>query len=291
MASRRVKATAGIKRRKTRDRESKGIKSIEVGYRVLLAVQRGPGSVQLSEIAKRAQLGSGAVHNYLASLVRTGLVEQEGRGLYRLGPSAFALSLTSFTQLNGFDVLKNEARTLYDLTGQSTAVSVWSQGGPVSVFTQRADNLGAVEFRSGLIPMLRSAVGMVFAAYLPASMTSELIADELSGTTRRLGATDVIEKARKAVLPKGYAYFARSEESYYVLAAPVWTQDGRIAFVLSLLSRDPKTDPSVDRSSLVHLIECVRRASLFLSGTAASGPRSEFSQPSNFRPVVASSGG
>jgi DNA-binding MarR family transcriptional regulator len=68
-------------RRKTRERESKGIKSIEVGYRVLLAVQRGPGSVQFSEIAKRAQLGSGAVHNYLASLVRTGLVEQEGRGL------------------------------------------------------------------------------------------------------------------------------------------------------------------------------------------------------------------
>jgi DNA-binding IclR family transcriptional regulator len=281
MASRRVKATASIKRRKTRERESKGIKSIEVGYRVLLAVQRGPGSVQLSEIAKRAQLGSGAVHNYLASLVRTGLVEQEGRGLYRLGPSAFALSLTSFTQLNGFDVLMNEARTLYDLTGQSTAVSVWSQGGPVSVFTQRADNLGAVEFRSGLIPMLRSAVGMVFAAYLPASMTSELIGDELAGTTRRLG----------AVVPRGYAYFARSEESYYVLAAPVWTQDDRIAFVLSLLSRDPKTDPSVNRSSLAHLIECVRRASLFLGGTAASGPRSEFSQPSNLRPVVASSGG
>ncbi len=82
-------------------------------------------------------------------------------------------------------------------------MSVWSQGGPVSVFTQRADNLGAVEFRSGLIPMLGSAVGMVFAAYLPASMTSDLIAQELSGTTRRLGATDFIEKARNAVLPKG----------------------------------------------------------------------------------------
>src|ERR1700760_4691121 len=104
MASRRVKAPGSIKRRKTRERESKGIKSIDVGYRVLLAVQRGPGSVQLSEIAKRAELGMGAVHNYLASFVRTGLVEQESRGLYRLGPSAFALSLSSFAQLNGVEV-------------------------------------------------------------------------------------------------------------------------------------------------------------------------------------------
>src|ERR1700730_11178630 len=99
MASSRVKPTARIKRRTTRERESKGIKSIEFGYRVLLAVQGGPGSVQLSEIAKRAQLGSGAVHNYLASLVRTGLVEQEGRGLYRLGAGGFWLLRTSFTQL------------------------------------------------------------------------------------------------------------------------------------------------------------------------------------------------
>ena len=247
--------------------------------------------MQLSEIAKRAQLGSGAVHNYLASLVRTGLVEQGGRGLYRLGPSAFALSLTSFTQLNGFDVLKNEARTFTISLARARLCPFGARADQCRFLPNERTIWGAVEFRSGLIPMLRSAVGMVFAAYLPASMTSELIGDELAGTTRRLGATDFIEKARKAVVPRGYAYFARSEESYYVLAAPVWTQDDRIAFDLSLLSRDPKTDPSVNRSSSGHLIECVRRASLFLGGTAASGPRSEFSQPSNLRPVVASSGG
>ena len=61
-------------------RQAKGIQSIEVGYRVLIAVQRGPAPVQLSEVAKRAGLSTGATHNYLVSLARTGLVEQEGRG-------------------------------------------------------------------------------------------------------------------------------------------------------------------------------------------------------------------
>jgi DNA-binding IclR family transcriptional regulator len=227
-----------------------------------------------------------AVHNYLASFVRTGLVEQEGRGLYRLGPSAFALSLTSFAQLNGVEIAKTEARTLHDLTGQSTTVSVWSQGGPVSVYTERADNLGGAEFRSGLIPILQSGVGLIFAAYLPSSTTLNLIADELSGAARRSGAREFIEKARKAVLPKGYAYYARKEESYHVLAAPIWTQDDRIAFVLSLLSRDPRTDPMVDGSSLSYLNECAKRASLFLAGTSASGPRSEFRRPDQLTGAV-----
>jgi DNA-binding IclR family transcriptional regulator len=147
---------------------------------------------------------------------------------------------------------------------------MWDDAAVLEEDSPRGSASRRLKFRSGLIPMLRSAVAMVFAAYLPASMTSELIADELAGTSRRLGSTDFIEKARKAAVPRGYACFARSEESYYVLAAPVWTQDDRIAFVLSLLSRDPKTDPSVDRSSLAQLIECVGRATLFLGGTAAS---------------------
>src|SRR5579859_6308086 len=127
--------------------ESRGIKSVEIGYKVLLAVQRGPEAVQLSDIAKRTGLSTGAAHNYIASLVKTGLVEQEGRGLYRLGPSAFALSLTSFRQLNGYEIVRSEAQTLQQITGRTVAVSVWSQGGPVSILIQRSDDLGPIDFR------------------------------------------------------------------------------------------------------------------------------------------------
>ena len=160
-------------------RTSKRIKSVEIGYRVLLAVQRGPGAVKLAEVAKRCGLSSGAAHNYLTSLVNTGLVEQEERGRYQLGPSAFALSLASFRQLNGYDVMRDAAQALHRQTGQSTAVAVWSQGGPVSVYIQRSENTGAFEFRSGHLPMLASGAGLLFMAYLPESQTKELIEAEL----------------------------------------------------------------------------------------------------------------
>ena len=121
-------------------RPAKGIQSIEVGYRVLLAVQREPTPIPLSEIAKRAGLSSGATHNYLVSLGRTGLIEQEGRGSYRLGPSAFTLSVASFQQLSSFDLLRDAMRRLRQATGKSVAASIWSQAGPVSIYKQQSDD-------------------------------------------------------------------------------------------------------------------------------------------------------
>ena len=254
--------------------KSRGIKSVEIGYRVLLAIQQGPAPVQLSDVAKRTGLSSGAAHNYIASLIRTGLVEQEGRGRYRLGPSAFALSLASFHLLDGYDVLRGEAATLQTITRANVAVSVWSQGGPVSVFIQRTDALSSIEFRSGLIPILASAAGELIAAYLPRPITEDLIEQELA-ETGRAGARAFIEKARARVLPVGYARFVHSHPSHYALAAPVWTGDDRIAFMISVVAAQAP-DPQQEAANVRALLDSTARASLLISATSATGPRSPF---------------
>jgi DNA-binding IclR family transcriptional regulator len=255
-------------------RESRGIKSIEVGYSVLLAVQRGPGAVQLAEIAKRAGLSSGAAHNYISSLVRTGLVEQDGRGLYRLGPSAFALSLNSFRQLNGLEVMRSEAENLHRQTGQSTTIAVWSQAGPISVFTQRAESMGSLEFRPGRVTMMSSGAGMVYAGYLSEADLLEPINYEFSqGASSDLTAEAFIAHAQSEVVPRGYGFYRRMEDSFFVLAAPVWSEDDRIPFVVSVLARDPDTDPGRNRAHLDALLAACGRATTLLAGTMARGPR------------------
>ncbi|HKX21683.1 MAG TPA: helix-turn-helix domain-containing protein [Rhizorhapis sp.] len=256
-------------------RGSKRIKSVEIGYRVLLAVQRGPGAVKLSEVAKRCGLSSGAAHNYLTSLVNTGLVEQEERGRYRLGPSAFALSLASFRQLNGYDVMRDAAQALHRQTGQSTAVTVWSQGGPVSVYIQRSENVGSFEFRSGHLPMLQSGAGLLFMAYLAEHYTSELIRAELGESGNSDDAIKkVIAAAREAVLPKGYAQYNYEGPDHFALSAPVWTEDGRIPFILSIVVHH-----AVDDATCAAWIEELRhsayQASLLLNRIGSDGPRSE----------------
>ena len=267
--------TAAMARKIDKADASRGIKSVEIGYRVLLAIQRGPAPVQLAEVARRAGLSGGAAHNYVASLIRTGLVEQEGRGLYRLGPSAFALSLASFHLLDGYDVLRSEAQALQRTTQENVAVAVWSQGGPVSVFIQRADHAGGIEFRSGLVSLLHSAAGRLAIAYLPDALTRDLIAHEIGQGQSDDASGAFIETARAAILPARHARIAHDDPPHYALAAPVWTADDRLAFMLSIVVGRP-TDAAREARLVADLLAAADRASLLIGGTGATGPRSSF---------------
>jgi DNA-binding IclR family transcriptional regulator len=50
-----------------------GIQSIEVGARVLFALEQARGPLALSEVARRSGMQPGKVHRYLVSLVRVGV--------------------------------------------------------------------------------------------------------------------------------------------------------------------------------------------------------------------------
>lgn len=254
------------------ERESGRIKSVEVGYRVLLAVQWGPGSVRLADIARRSGLSSGAAHNYLVSLVRTGLVEQDGRGRYRLGPSAFALSLASFRQLNGYDVLRNEANALQQLTDQTTSISVWSQAGPVSIYMQFGKNGETSEVRPGLFPMLTTAAGSVFLAYLPERETRDLLARELEDSGSMLSVDEALVAQRESVQSKGYARVKHSDSPTCALSVPVWTDDRDLRFALAIIIHGD-VEPDVEARWLNELFAGAHRASLLLSNTGLTAAR------------------
>ena len=62
---------------------NQGVKSIEVGSRVLRALERGRGPMTLSEVAVGSDMHPAKVHRYLTSLVRTGLASH-GRSACKL---------------------------------------------------------------------------------------------------------------------------------------------------------------------------------------------------------------
>lgn len=259
-------------------RVAKGINSVEVGYRVLIAVQLGPGAVGLSEIARRAGLSAGAAHNYLTSLVRTGLVEQEDRGRYRLGPSAFALSLASFRQLNGYDIVRHEALALHQLTDQSVAVAVWSQGGPVSIYTLRSQHAGAFTFRSGQLPLLASGGGLLFTAYLPETETVELLERELAAAGDPRKPHDVIVSAREALARTGYARYAYGTPVPFSMSVPIWSNADEISFLITIVVHQP-IDQTTEALWFNELRAAAHRGSLLVSQCGASGPRAAIIDP------------
>ena len=143
-----------------------GIKSIEVGARVLRALERGRGPMSLSEVAKRADLHPAKAHRYLTSLTRTGLASQDASsGLYDLGAEARALGVEAVRRADPVRIASTFAVELRDETGHTTNLSVWSEGGPVLVGWDTGAHLLPIVIRLGsTLPMLDSAVGHVFLA-------------------------------------------------------------------------------------------------------------------------------
>jgi len=215
-----------------------GIKSIEVGSRVLLALERGRGPLTLSEVAKRAELHPAKAHRYLTSLVRTGLASQDAAtGLYDLGPASRALGVEALRRVDSVRTATTFALDLREETGHTVNLSVWSEGGPVLVGWDTGDHLLPIVIRLGsTLPMLDSAVGYVFLGHLPKSTTNPVIkAQQRQGATREMSAAEVDalrEQSRDA------PYSSTRNQMIFGLAAlagPVFGADGAIELALGMV--------------------------------------------------------
>jgi DNA-binding IclR family transcriptional regulator len=229
----------------------RGIQSVEIAFRILSVMQGSQQAMALKEIAPLAGLTTSAANNYLVSLVRIGLAAADEKpGHYRLGPAALSLGVSAIQQIDGFEIVRREVTNLRDTTKRSAAVTTWTDDGPISLFKQDGDQRGAFEFRTGLIPMLTSAAGKIYAARLPTNLTTRLI--EREWDTVFDGKVDVgkfREDAARELKRRGYTTIVRSDLSGYVsIAAPILDWNGDVRFTLSLAGTraSMKVEPSSD---------------------------------------------
>lgn len=206
----------------------------------------------LKEIAPLAGLTTSAANNYLVSLVRIGLAAADERpGHYRLGPSALSLGVSAIQQIDGFEIVRREVSNLRDTTRRSAAVTTWTDDGPLSLFKQDGDQRGAFEFRTGLIPMLGSAAGKIYAARLAPNLTAHLIEQEWGAVFGgKPDAGKFRDDAARELKRKGYTTIVRSDLTGYVsIAAPIVDWNGDVRFTLSLAGTraSMKVEPSSDQ--------------------------------------------
>jgi DNA-binding IclR family transcriptional regulator len=252
----------------------RGIQSVEIAFRILAVMQASQQAMALKEIASGAGLTASAANNYLVSLVKTGLAAADERpGCYRLGPAALSLGVGAMQQIDGFEIVRREVTTLRDVTGRSVAVTTWTDDGPISLFKQDGDQRGAFEFRTGLIPMLSSAAGKIYAAYLPLSRTTHLIDREWSAVFGgKPDAEKFREDAKRELKRRHFATIMRSDPIGYVsIAAPVMDWNGDLRFTLSLAGTRAamQTDPSGEQVKA--LLDSASRATQAIGGKADWG--------------------
>jgi DNA-binding IclR family transcriptional regulator len=220
------------------ENSQQGIKSIEIGARVLLALEQGRGPLTLSALAKAADLHPAKAHRYLTSLVRTGLASQDAStGMYDLGPAARHLGVEALRRVDPVRVAQARATELRDATGHTVTLAVWSEHGPVMVSWDTGTHLLPMVVRVGsVLPLLDSGVGYVFMTHLPAAMTAApLRAQQEQGATRALPAAEV-EKLKEEVRRDGYGR-TRNQMIFGLaaLVAPIFGADGQIELAIGLV--------------------------------------------------------
>lgn len=250
----------------------RGIQSIEIGYRILLAIQIGPGAVALKDIAARTGIAASAAHNYLASFVRTGLVKSDGRGLYRLGPSLAALGMTAARDVDHFELVRAAAAGLSEETQLGVAVLIWSNG-PVILVNQSRVRGRVFDLRNGPVEMLHTGGGHVFAAYLPASVAAPVLLREAEAPSRpgTLAEAEArVAELGRAVRERGYAVVElRALPTYLAVSVPVWNAQGEVAYALTLTAPRELLDPAPESVPVRALLARGRELSRLLGAPAS----------------------
>ncbi len=164
-----------------RDKERAGIQSVEVGFALLDVLARAPGPLMLRDLAASAGMSAAKAHRYLVSFQRLQLVIQDaGSTRYDLGPAALKLGLASLSRLDAVKLARERIGALMEDIGHTLALAVWGNHGPTIVHWEESPLAVTVNLRLGdVMPLLSSATGRCFAAYVPKDAIASMLQTEL----------------------------------------------------------------------------------------------------------------
>lgn len=216
----------------------KGIQSFELGIGVLECIESAGGAIALSRIAQHCGMAPSKAHFYLVSLQRVGLVSQDSTGgHYRLGPAALRLGLSALSQCDAIELAREEMARLSALTGDTVFLSVWGHHGPTVISRFDGTEVAPLAVRVGAVmPLLRSATGRVFLAWMPRRHTAALLGRE---TAKSAKTAPVSERALAAMIDEirrtGLALTPGAVETEMIaIAAPVFNHTKQLQCVLTV---------------------------------------------------------
>ena len=229
-----------------------GVQSVEVGMKVLRALADAGGEQILSRIAESAGMPSAKAHRYLVSLMRAGFVERDSKSnRYVLGSEALRVGLVALARTDVIEVAGGELNLLREKISGALLLAVWGATGPTIVRWVESRRPITVNVRAGSnMPLLRSATGQVFAAYMPQVTVMPLIEQELAEMSeRKLPVPTMAElKSRLENIRKvGLGHTAGDMlPGVLALAAPLFNHQQELAGVIAALGPSGFFDDALD---------------------------------------------
>jgi DNA-binding IclR family transcriptional regulator len=233
-------------------KERAGIQSVEVGFALLQVLSQAPGPLMLRDLAAAAGMSAAKAHRYLVSFQRLQLVVQDGSSTrYDLGPAALKLGLASLSRLDAVKLARERIGGLMEQIGHTLALAVWGNHGPTVVHWEESPQAVTVNLRLGdVMPLLSSATGRCFAAWLSRDAITPLLKEEIARAQKQ-GRADVPASLADAramldeVRRRGVARVVDTLLPGIVgFCAPVFDSDGHIALGIVALGPTGTFDPA-----------------------------------------------
>lgn len=221
-------------------KQQPGIQSVEVAAKILRALIEGGRPVPLKDLARLAHMHPGKVHRYLVSLTRTELVSQDdSSGYYGVGPMAIALGLSGLRNVNVVRASTALLPSLRDEINETVLLAIWSPQGPVVFALEESSRPVSMNIRVGsILPMLSTASGRVFAAFMPREAVAPLIEAE-QRRSPRFSDPKIIDETRQ----RGFATVeGTAVPGISAVSVPVFDHNNKIAGVIGALGRTEELD-------------------------------------------------
>ncbi|HUA42070.1 MAG TPA: IclR family transcriptional regulator [Streptosporangiaceae bacterium] len=259
-----------------RDQHSRhGIQAVDTAVRVLLALEAGAGPMSLSQIAAVTEMAPSKAHRYLVSLGQAGLVAQAPTsGLYDLGPVLRRLGAEALRRMDEVSLASEYLPGLRDRTRHSISLSVWGENGPIVVRWDHGAYALPINVRVGAsMPLLPSALGRVFLAYLPEALTAPVLAAQYRPDDDKPLDDCEIEQVKATVRGEGVAFTSGTLiPGVASLAAPVLTAGSALPLCVSIVLPDQMATPKVLRSLRAELLATAATISAALGHSADHDP-------------------
>lgn len=213
----------------------RSIQSIEVGFRLIHVLEKASAALPLKTLAARADMTPAKAHLYLVSFTRLGLVAQDARsGHYGLGPYAMQLGHAAIRQLDILSIAHAPLEHLQKTFDLPAYLSIWGAGGPFSVLKFDADLPTPLTIKVGFaFPLLGTATGRIFLAYLPERITGKLAREESALHPELAARRDEITASvlRDGLsISEGYLF-----RGFSAISAPVLDHTGALAAAVTII--------------------------------------------------------